>query len=108
MTTLTMPNGSVHAKDYTLLDMDKSYTPPANDPYSWLYNLDRDWVQSKLPGGRTIDAGYDAGGRPTGLVYPEATVDYLYASGDRTGRIKSIARTPTGGGTAQRITYRER
>ena len=105
MTTLTMPNGSVHAKDYTLLDMDKSYTPPANNPYSWLYNLDRDWTQSKLPGGRTIDAGYDAGGRPTGLVYPEATVDYLYASGDRTGRISSFVRTPTGGGTAQRITY---
>ena len=45
--------------------------------YSWFYNLDSDWTQSRLPSGRTIDAGYDAGGRPTGLVSPEATVDYL-------------------------------
>ena len=85
--------------------MDRSYTPPANNSYTWLYNLDRDWKQSRLPSGRTIDAGYDAGGRPTGLVYPEATVDYIYAPGDKTGRISSIVRTPTGGGTPQQIAY---
>ncbi len=105
-TQITMPNGAVHALGYTVIDLGSSYTPPGNLPYTWQYSLDQEWLRTTLPGGRTVDAGYDSGGRPLGIVYPEATVSLNY--GDNTGRISHLIRTTSIIGSANQaisLTY---
>jgi len=102
-TQLTMPNGTVHKLGYTVIDLNSDYTPPGNSPYSWQYSLDQEWTRTTLPGGRTVDAGYDSGGRPLGTVYAEATVSLSY--NDQTNRISRMLRTPAGGSSVQQLAY---
>jgi len=102
-TGITMPNGAVHSLGYNNLNLLSSYTPPGNLPYFWEYNLDKELVKETLPSGREITHGYDNGGRPTSLSYPEATVIRQYA-GDTT-RVSEIVRSPADGGAAQTIAF---
>jgi len=102
-TSITMPSGAVHKLGYTVIDLNSDYTPPGNSPYAWHYSLDQEWTRTTLPGGRTVDAGYDSGGRLLGTVYAEATVSLLYD--DLTGRISRILRTPAGGASVQQLAY---
>lgn len=102
-TSITMPNGVAHKLGYTVIDQNSDYAPPSNLPYAWQYSLDREWTSTILPGGRTVNAAYDTGGRPTGIVFPEASVGFLY--NDKTDRISSLVRTPAAGGAAQQIGF---
>jgi len=102
-TQLTMPSGAVHKLGYTVIDLSSDYTPPGNSPYSWQYSLDQEWTRTTLPGGRTVDAGYDSGGRPLGTVYAEATVSLSY--NDQTNRLSRMLRTPAGGSSVQQLAY---
>ncbi|HEY6873326.1 MAG TPA: RHS repeat-associated core domain-containing protein [Geobacteraceae bacterium] len=102
-TGITMPSGAVHNLGYTVINLGSDYTPPGNLPYAWQYSLDQEWTGTVLPSGRTVNAAYDSGGRPTGIVYPEAAVSLLY--NDKTSRVSSLVRTPAGGGTAQQLAY---
>jgi len=98
-TKITMPNGSAHTLGYTVINLGSDYTPPDNLPYSWQYSVDQEWLRTLLPGGRTVEAAYDSGGRALGIVYPEATVSLNY--GDTTDRVTHSIRTPAGGGASQ-------
>ena len=102
-TQITMPSGAVHKQGYTIINLGSDYTPPGNLPYAWQYSLDQEWTRTILPGGRTVDAAYDAGGRSAGIVYAEASVGILY--NDNTNRISSLVRTSTNDGTTQQIAY---
>jgi RHS repeat-associated protein len=102
---VAMPSGAVHGLDYTKINLDKNYTAPDSSSYSWSYDLDRTWVRTMLSSGRTVDAGYDNGGRPTGYEFPEASVIITYGVGDNTLRVNRIVRTPAGGGTPQAIGF---
>jgi len=102
-TGITMPNGASHTLGYTVMNLDSTYTPPATTPYSWQYSLDKEWLRTILPGGRTVEAAYDSGGRALGIVYPEATVSLNY--GDTTSRVTSSIRTPASGNTAQMTAF---
>jgi RHS repeat-associated protein len=100
---VVMPGGQIHGLRSTAINLDNSYTPPGSAPYLWSYDLDRAWARTTYPGGRTLDASYDAGGRPTGWAYPEAQVEIAYAPGDNTSRVHRVVRTPVGGGPVQEI-----
>jgi len=100
---ITMPNGAFHFIGYTAFDLARDYTPPSNPAYSWSSNLDQDWTGTLLPGGRRVDAGYDDGGRLTGLAYPEAGIGYHYT--DATDRVQSIVRATNGGGVSQGLAF---
>jgi RHS repeat-associated protein len=93
-TKITMPNGAIHNLGYTTINLGSDYTPPGNLPYSWQYNLDKEWIKTVLPGGRSVSAAYDNGGRSLGIIYPEASVSLFY--GDATDRVTQITRTPVG------------
>jgi RHS repeat-associated protein len=102
-TQITMPNGAVHKLGYSVIDLESDYTPPGNLAYSWQYSLDQEWTRTTLPGGRSVDVAYDSGGRPTGIVYPEASIGTLY--NDMTDRVSMLNRTPAFGGTTQQTAF---
>ncbi|MDP9351424.1 MAG: hypothetical protein M3P51_07790, partial [Chloroflexota bacterium] len=99
-TSITMPNGSRHDLAYTGLNQAAAYSPHGNAPYARAYNADRQLTGVGLPGGRTVDNTYDAGGRPVGESYAEAAVAYSYGASDPTERVSGITRTPTSGAGA--------
>ncbi len=90
-TSITMPSGAVHTLGYNKVNLDNAYVPPGNPAYSTGYNLDREWVRTTLPSGKTIDGAYDNGGRLTSTVYPEGAVALSYF--DNTDRVGSLTRT---------------
>ena len=102
-TQVIMPAGATHALGYNALNQDSSYTPPGNAPYLFAHHVDRSLAGVTLPGGRTVTRTYDAGGRVTGYVYPEATIQFAY--GDQTARVTTLTRTPASG-PAQTIELR--
>ena len=73
--------------------------------HSFFYNADRQKVRTISASGRTVDAGYDSGGRPTGFEFPEASIALTYGVGDSTFRVNRIVRTPAGGGAPQEIGF---
>jgi RHS repeat-associated protein len=101
MTQVTPPGGSAHALAYDAADALVGYTPPGGSAHLFPTGIDGRPESVSLPGPRSEDLTYDAGGRPTGAVYDEATVTVAYAAGDETARPDVITRTPAGGGTAQ-------
>jgi RHS repeat-associated protein len=102
-TSITMPSGVVHNLSYNNVNLLSSYTPPGNLPYLWEYSLDKELVKATLPSGREITYDYDAGGRSTGLSYPEATIIRQYH--DHTNRVSDLIRSPADGGTVQGISF---
>ncbi len=105
MIQVGMPSGAVHGLDYTRINQDKSYTAPDSSMHSFFYNADRQRVRTISASGRTVDAGYDSGGRPTGFEFPEASIALTYGVGDSTFRVNRIVRTPAGGGAPQEIGF---
>ncbi len=89
-TSITMPNGAIHQLGYNKVNLDNSYVPPGNPAYATGYNLDREWVRTTLPSGKTIDGGYDNGGRLHDVTYPEAAVSMTYF--DNTDRVGTLTR----------------
>jgi RHS repeat-associated protein len=103
ITRINMPRGDVHTLGYTAVNLGAHYTPPGNGSYNISYNQDRQPTRVILPGGRTIDNNYDSCGRLERKSYPEARIDFTYDDGAE--QITEIARTPTDGGEAQRLTF---
>ena len=104
-TSITMPNGAVHTLGYNKVNLDNSYTPPNNPAYATAYKLDREWVRTTLPSGKTIDGGYDNGGRLHDVTYPEGTVSMTYF--DNTDRVGTLTRAvaPVPDNTTQTIAF---
>jgi RHS repeat-associated protein len=90
-TSITMPNGAVHVLGYNRINLDNAYVPLGNPAYATSYNLDREWVRTTLPSGRTIDGAYDNGGRLHDVTYPEGAVALSYF--DNTDRVGTLSRT---------------
>jgi RHS repeat-associated protein len=90
-TNVVMPNGAVHGLGYSPVNLDNAYMPPGNPSYSHSYSLDREWLRTALPSGRSVDAAYDlVNGRLLSVTFPEGSVVYDYA--DTTGRVSTLAR----------------
>ncbi|MBK8742437.1 MAG: hypothetical protein IPM02_24415 [Betaproteobacteria bacterium] len=104
-TQVTMPGLGVHLLDYDAIDQAGGYAPPGNNPYLTAHDADGRRYLVTLPGGRTEAFTYDGGNRPLGVAFPEATVTLSYAVGDPTTRIRGLARTPAGAGSAQQIQF---
>jgi YD repeat-containing protein len=102
-TQVAMPSGAVHELAFTALNQFAGYTPPGAGMLSRAYNLDRQRVRTTLPSGREQEVGYDPGGRPTGITYPEAAVSFDFFG--MTRQLTAITRTPTGGGPPQMVGY---
>jgi len=104
-TSITMPSGVVHTLGYNKVNLDNAYVPPGNPAYATGYSLDREWVRTTLPSGRTVDGAYDNGGRLTETVFPEASVLLTY--GDNTDRVWTITRTvsPIPDNTTQTVAF---
>jgi RHS repeat-associated protein len=104
LTQIIMPSNAAHGFSYNSLNLLSGYTPPGvgQSPYSWIYNKDRDLALMTLPGERSIDIGYDTGGRISQVSYPEATVKMSY--NDVTDRFSRIRLTPLSG-PAQQMDY---
>ena len=97
------PGGANTAMTYDALDRFASYVAPgAGGALAQSYDADRAPVRRTLPGGRHVDTGYDAGGRPTSVTSPEAAVAISYVGA--TDRVASSSRTPVAGG-AQATAY---
>ena len=94
-THVVMPDGATHLLGYNALNQNTGYTPPGNAPYQFAHNTDRSLASATLPGGRTLTRNFDAGGRVSGYVYPEATIQFGY--GDQTDRVTTLTRTPASG-----------
>jgi len=99
----TPPGGAAHTLASDGLGNETSYTPPGNPAYQRQYRTDGSLEKVTLPSGHERAYGVDAGGRPTGIAYPEATVAYTYA-GTSTFPA-TVSRTPTGAGQAHTLTY---
>src|SRR4029079_11281922 len=100
-TSVTMPSGAVHALTYDALNRVAHYTPPTASAYAQSFDADRLLTQVALPGGRSVDLGYDTGGRPTSQndhTGPTLTgqTTFAYANGDPTSRVSVATRTITG------------
>ena len=104
-TSITMPSGAVHELGYNKIHLDNSYALPGNPAYATSYDLDREWVRTTLPSGRSLGGSYDSGGRLLGMSYPEGEVTFAY--GDNTDRVFSITRsaTPVPDDTMQTLSF---
>jgi RHS repeat-associated protein len=103
-TGVTMPDGDAHALGYSAGDRLDRFTPAGSaTSQTRTYDADHDLKTTTLPGGREIERGYDAGGRPTSVAYLEATAAIAYV-GD-TARPRRFDWTPAGGGADQSLTY---
>jgi RHS repeat-associated protein len=101
LTRLVTPNGVTTPHDFTYTDDDmvSTYTPPAfaggqgdasvRTVYS--YNVDRQLDLVSLPGGRSIDPGYDAQGRINQLAL-SGGISHAY-SYDAQGRPSTVSRS---------------
>jgi RHS repeat-associated protein len=91
LTRLTPPGRPDHTFTYTPADLQEDYIPPAvgagTNLTHYTYNLDKLVTQIARPDGATINQGYDSGGRPSTLTFPQGTITAAYdpATGNLTG-----------------------
>jgi RHS repeat-associated protein len=105
-TSVTMPGGSVYQLAYDALGQDAGSTPPGQmSGTTKTYDADRELERITLPGARVINFTSDATGRPTAMSFAEATDQYTYTSGDNSGRISHVIRSPSGGSSSEDISY---
>lgn len=90
--SITPPGRPPHNFDYTPLDLQQSYTPPAVASAgavatSYVYNLEKQLIRITRPDGLTVDLAYDEAGRLSTQNTPTGTTTYAYAptTGDLTG-----------------------
>ena len=85
-TSITPPGQPAHTMDYTGLDFESKYTPPAVPGASGivesLFNVDRQLVETRRGEG-SILYGYDAFGRRASTVDPLFTALFGYDAADR-------------------------
>ena len=86
------PGREAHLFEYTGVDLDDSYQPPALDGvdtitrYTW--NRDRDLTGIERPDGLSIGFDYDEGGRLETRTTPRGTTSYTY--GEDTGQLEAM------------------
>ena len=102
-TEVRMPSGAVHKQGYTKVNLQSSYQAPGSPAQATAFNLDRQITQLTLPTGRSVVRAYDPSGRPTDITTADAATHIDYA--DLTQRASLLTRTPTGGGTAQTLSF---
>lgn len=103
LTSFTMPRGGAHAMVSDARGRQTSYLPPGNAAaYRNERAIDGALTRVILPSGRTQMFSYDAGGRITGITYPEATVAFTYAGA--TELPATLVRTPSAG-TMQSLAF---
>ncbi|MGH8488935.1 MAG: hypothetical protein ACREXS_08765 [Gammaproteobacteria bacterium] len=91
LTSLIPPGQPAHLFDYTALDQESEYTPPAVDTFDpatrYTYNRDKQLEVITRPDGQVLDFVYDSAGRPQTLTAPHGNTTYAY---DSVGRLQSL------------------
>ena len=91
LTSLIPPGQPAHVFDYTALDQEKDYTPPAVDTFDpatrYHYNRDKQLELITRPDGQVLDFVYDGAGRLQTLIAPHGDTGYQY---DSAGRLQSL------------------
>jgi RHS repeat-associated protein len=83
LTSLTPPGKSAHAFAYNAVNLTSTYTPPVvtgTGATTYAYDLDLDLKTITRPDSKTIDYGYDSGGRLNSITTPTATNTFTYNS----------------------------
>jgi len=93
LTSLTPPGRSAHGFDYTPIDLESAYHPPAaglpSPDTQYSYNLDRQLDLVTRPDAQTVDYVYDAAGRLSQQLLPNSrTITYGYDPA--TGNLASL------------------
>ena len=95
---LIPPGRDAHLFDYTPANLEERYMPPdlsgVQTVTRYTYNLDKQLTRVERPDGRTVDLGYDLGGRLDGITLARGQYRYDYHS--TTGRLSRIT-APDGG-----------
>jgi RHS repeat-associated protein len=98
LTALIPPGRDAHVFDYTPVNLEERYTPPdlsgVQTVTRYSYNLDKQLTRVERPDGRTVDLGYDPGGRLDGITLARGQYHYDYHLA--TGRLSRIT-APDGG-----------
>ena len=88
MTVLTNPVEVNHKFKFNRVNLNSFYSPPLSGSYSYIYNKDRQLVQTNFPSGKQIFNIYDKT-ILSQIQTPEGNVDFTYFCGTK---IESIAK----------------
>ena len=92
ISAITPPGRSAHESEYTEVDLEARYNPPSlgagvyDTRYS--YNLDKQLLKTKRPGGSEASYQYDSAGRVQSIAIPEG--DFAFNYDPVTGKLGSI------------------
>ena len=103
-TSVLTPLATTHTLGYTPMRLAQSYLPPgAGAAFTRSYDTERKLTKNKLPSGREVTRGYDAGARLATVSDPDTDVAFSYVGS--TDRAAQVSATPDGGGTAQTVAF---
>jgi hypothetical protein len=88
MTVLTNPFSVNHGFRYNKINLQDTYQTPISGNYSYVYNKDRDLIQTHFPSGKHINNIYDKT-RLIQIQTPEGNIDFTYLCGDKVESISS-------------------
>ncbi len=88
MTLLTNPVSVDHIFTYNHVNLPGSYQTPLSGSYSYVYDKDRNLIQTNLPSGKQIHNIYDRT-RLVEIQTPEGNIDFTYSCG---GRVESVSK----------------
>jgi len=97
LTSITPPGRNAHVFNYTAVNLEAGYTPPAvagTGATTYQYNLAKQLTSVSRPDGQSLSLGYDTAGRLSTQVLPRGTVTYGYDAG--TGRLNTITAPDNG------------
>ncbi|PXF55877.1 MAG: hypothetical protein C4B58_14500 [Deltaproteobacteria bacterium] len=103
MTVLTNPSTVSHGFGYNRVNLNSSYQTPISGGYSYIYNKDRQLIQTIFPSGKQINNVYDKT-RLVQIQTPEGNIDYTYLCGTKVGSITKGTNTITYGYDGSLIT----
>jgi len=95
--SITPPGRSAHVFNYTAVNLEAGYTPPAvagTGATSYTYNKAKQLTQVTRPDGQLLTLAYDAAGRLSTQTLPRGVTTYGYNA--TTGHLSSIT-APDGG-----------
>ena len=89
MTVLTNPFSVNHGFGYNKVNLQDTYQTPISGNYSYVYNKDRDLIQTNFPSGKQINNIYDKT-RLMQIQTPEGNIDFTYLWGQEKDQILNI------------------
>ncbi|MDQ7002467.1 MAG: RHS repeat protein, partial [Ghiorsea sp.] len=95
--SITPPGRSPHVFNYTAVNLEEGYIPPAvagTGATSYQYNLAKQLTSVSRPDGQTLSLGYDFAGRLGTQTMPRGTTTYGYDV--NTGHLSSITAPDSG------------